>query len=87
MTSATRETIESGTGEFFTFFVDGKEFRVDKPTLKGADIMTLAGIPSEVGLLLIEEDGTQRQVAPDEVFELEPGRRFKRAPRFKRGAA
>jgi len=36
-------------------------------------------------LLLILEDGTQVQVGEDEVIELKPGRRFKKAPRFKRG--
>jgi len=85
MTTAARETMENQTGKFFTFFVDGKEFRVHEPTMTATQIMQLAGIAPEVGLLLIEDDGTQRQVPLDEVFELEPGRRFKKAPRFKRG--
>lgn len=72
-------------GKFFTFFVDDREFRVNEPTITGAQIMSLAGIPVEVGLQLIEEDGTQRAVPPEEVIELKPGRRFKKAPRFKRG--
>ena len=74
-----------GGGRFFTFFVDDGEFRVDTPTITGAAIMELAGIPQSVGLNLIEEDGTQRPVLPDEEIELKPGRRFKKAPRFKRG--
>lgn len=84
MTTATSAPSEKETGKFFTFFVDGKEFRVDEP-ITAAQIMQLAGIPVEAGLLIIEDDGTQRQVPPDEVFDLEPGRRFKKAPRFKRG--
>jgi hypothetical protein len=72
-------------GPFYTFFVDDKEFRVDEPTITGGAIMNLAGIPHEVGLILILEDGTQRQIPADEVIELQPGRRFKKAPRFKRG--
>jgi hypothetical protein len=47
--------------------------------------MELAGIPREVGLLLILEDGTQEIVGADQIIELKPGRRFKKAPRFKRG--
>ncbi len=74
-----------GTGRFYTFFVDGEEFRVDEPKITGGEIMDLAGIPHEVGLLEILEDGTQRSVAVDEVIELKPGRRYKKAPRFKRG--
>ena len=47
--------------------------------------MNLAGIPREVGLVLLLEDGTQRTFGADETIELEPGRRFKKVPRFKRG--
>lgn len=72
-------------GQFYTFEVDGREFRVETPTITGAQIMALAGIPQEQGLILIEDDGTQRTVSPDEILELRPGRRFKKRPRFKRG--
>ncbi len=72
-------------GKFYTFFVDGVEFHSEKPALTGLEIMTLAGIPPATGLLLIKEDGTQVQVAPNEIIELKPGRRFKKAPRFVRG--
>ena len=72
-------------GKFYTFFVDDREFRVNEPTMTGAQIMSLAGIPVEAGLQLIEEDGIQVPVPPEQVIELKPGRRFKKAPRFKRG--
>lgn len=85
MATAVTHEQNQESGKFFTFFVDGKKFRVDDPAITGAEIMRMAGIPLEVGLLVIEEDGTQRQVDPQESFELKPGRRFKKAPRFKRG--
>ncbi len=72
-------------GPFFTFFVDDREFHVEQAVISGAEIMNLAGIPREVGLVLLLEDGTQRTFGADETIELEPGRRFKKAPRFKRG--
>lgn len=72
-------------GKFFTLFVDDKEFHVEESTLTGAEIMDLAGIPREVGLIQILEDGSQVQIKEDEVVELKPGRRFKKAPRFRRG--
>jgi hypothetical protein len=53
--------------------------------MTGAEIMDLAGIPYSTGLVLIEEDGQQTQVHEADVIELKPGRRFKKAPRFKRG--
>lgn len=76
---------EKENGPFYTFFVDGVEYHVEESTITGGEIMDLAGIPHEVGLLQLLEDGTQRSVAVDEVVELKPGRRFKKAPRYKRG--
>ncbi len=55
-----------GRGKVFTFFVDDREFHVDEPVITGARIMEVAGIPVEAGLNLIEEDGTQRPVRPEE---------------------
>jgi hypothetical protein len=72
-------------GKFYTLFIDGKEYHVEKSELTGAEIMDMGGIPHELGLLLILEDGTQVQVREDEVIDLKPGRRFKKAPRFIRG--
>jgi len=72
-------------GPFFTFFVDDREFHIETETITGGAIMDLAGIPRDVGLILILDDGSQRAIPPDEIVELKPGRRFKRAPRFKRG--
>ena len=72
-------------GKVYTFFVDDREFQIREPSITGAQIMEMAGIPVEVGLNVIEEDGTQRPVGPGEEIELKPGHRFKKAPRFKRG--
>jgi hypothetical protein len=72
-------------GPFYTFFVDDREFHIESETITGGAIMDLAGIPRDVGLILILDDGTQRAIPADELVELKPGRRFKRAPRFKRG--
>ena len=86
MTTETEAKSKEKRGPFFTFFVDGEEFQIGEETITGAEIMNLAGIPVEVGLLLCLEDGTQENVQPDQVIELKPGRRFRKAPQFKRGA-
>lgn len=83
--AATEPTSEKGRGPFYTFFVDDREFQVTDSTITGGQIMELAGIPHSIGLILILEDGTQQQVAVEDKMELKPGRRFKKAPRFKRG--
>lgn len=72
-------------GKFFTFFVDGVEYHVEKDTITAGEIMDIAGIPRDVGLLLCNDDGTQTQLQPEDEIELKPGRRFRKAPRFKRG--
>ena len=72
-------------GKFFIFFVDDKEFRVEKESMLGGEIMNLAGIPREVGLILIQDDGTQIQINADQIVHLKPGLRFKKAPHFRRG--
>ena len=83
---ARKQSIGTETkGKFFTLFIDGQEYHVDRPELTGAEIMDLGNIPRELGLILIEEDGTQVQVKENDVVELKPGRRFKTAPRFIRG--
>ena len=77
--------IDKPKGKFYTLFVDGKEYHVSQPEITGAEIMDLAGIAYSVGLILIEENGSQTQVHEADIEELKPGRRFKKAPRFKRG--
>lgn len=79
------EARQETEGKFFTFFVDGQEFRTDKDTLTGLEIMEIAGVTREQGLILVLDDGTERPFGEDETIELKPGRRFKIAPRFKRG--
>lgn len=72
-------------GTPFIFFVDDREFTVHQSTITGGQIMDLAGIPREIGLIEILADGTQQTVPADKVIELKPGQAFKKAPRFKRG--
>ena len=81
----TEEQNSGKGGPFYTVFVDDVEYRFDHSPVTGGEIMDKAGIPYEVGLLLIHEDGSQTKIEPDEEVELKPGRRFKMAPRFKRG--
>lgn len=75
----------TGKGKFYTLIIEGKEYHVSESTLTGVQIMDLGGIPHDAGLILIHLDGTQEQISLDEVVELKPGRRFKKAPVFKRG--
>ena len=80
------QVVDDKGGKFYTFFVDDKEFHTEKPQLTGGEIMDIACIPRSVGIVQILEDGTQKQIGENEIIEFAgPGRRFKKAPRFKRG--
>jgi hypothetical protein len=72
-------------GPFYTVFVDDVEYHFESTPVTGGEIMDAAGIPHATGLILILEDGSQQSVRVDEEIDLKPGRRFKKAPRFKRG--
>lgn len=80
-------TTQKQNGQFFTVFVDEIEYRFETSIVTGGEIMDTADIPRSIGLVLINADGTQERIGADEEIELKPGRRFKKAPRFKRGAA
>jgi hypothetical protein len=65
--------------------VDEVEVSFEHEEVTGGEIMDRAGVPRAVGLVQILPDGTQQAVGADTKFELEPGHRFKKRPRFKRG--
>ena len=69
----------------FVFDVDDVTYEHDRPTITGSEIMSLAGISPNDGLIQILPDGTRKTVTPDETVHLVPGAQFKRRPRFKRG--
>ena len=57
-------------GTPYIFFVDDREFTIHQPTITGGQIMDIAGIPRENGLIEILPDGTQQKIldVPDYDF-------------------
>ena len=74
------------TGKF-KLIVDGEEYEVARELITGREIMKLGDIPVADGLIQLLPDGTQVQIAPDQVVDLKQGDHFKRPPRFSRGMA
>jgi hypothetical protein len=72
-------------GPKYHFWVDGVEHIVHESSLTVAEIKQVGGVPPDLPLLLLNDGGTEEVLADEEVIELKPGRRFARAPRFKRG--
>ena len=54
----------------FCFDVDGTTLEHDGPRITGGEIMDAAGIPRNVGLLFVSEDGSHEVVGDDEVVNL-----------------
>lgn len=85
------ELLQEATGvhtegrRVYIAFVDDQPYRFDHSPVSGREIMDAAGIPYEIGLIQILEDGSQQEVGLDEEVDLKTGHRFKKAPRFKRG--
>lgn len=89
---STQDHDESGDGDrhqdrgaVFVYDVEGTTYQHDRPKITGGEIMDIAGIPREQGLIRINEDGTTTSIAADQEVHLVPKARFKRRPRFKRG--
>jgi hypothetical protein len=71
--------------QVWVFEVDGVTYRYEHPFITGGEIMDLAGIPRDQGLVLIHDDGSQEAVPADERVHLVPAPVFRKRPRFKRG--
>ena len=58
----------------------------DKDTITLEEVAALGGWDVSQGVVIIDlEDGTERNMEPDEVFKLRPGIGFSKKIRFKRG--
>jgi hypothetical protein len=73
-----------GRAPFF-FEVDDVNYEYDHPLITGAEIMAIAGISPNDGLVQVLPDGSRKTVSPTEEVRLVPGIHFKRRPKFKRG--
>lgn len=69
----------------FVFEVDGKTYEHDRPRILGSEIMTVAEISPNDGLVQLLPDGTTVTINPDDEVKLVPGAQFRRRPRFRRG--
>jgi hypothetical protein len=84
--SAAQDDLDEDPGRaVFVFEVEGTTYEHNRPKITGGEIMDIAGIPREQGLVQINPDGTTTSITADQEVHLVPEARFKRRPRFKRG--
>ena len=65
--------------------VEGTEHPWERDTITTAEIRTLGNLPVDQPVIQEMPDGTERTLAEDARIELQPGHRYGRAPRYKRG--
>lgn len=76
---------DQGQGPKYILNIEGTLHPWDQPTVTAADIARLGGWDPGVGVLIIDEDNTERQLRLDEVIELKPGVGFAKKIRWRRG--
>jgi hypothetical protein len=76
---------DGGSGPKYFVNVEGTEYPWERNTITTAEIRTLGNLPSDQPVIQEMPDGTERTLAEKERIELQPGHRYGRAPRYKRG--
>lgn len=75
--AAADQEAAAGKNQEWAFDVDGTTYRHDHPFVTGGEIMDLAGIPREQGLVLCHDDGTQESISADQKVRLVPKPQFR----------
>jgi len=60
-------------------FIDQKKFEVDQPSLSGAQLRSLGGVPENYALFL-EQSGEDREIKPTDSVALKNGMHFYSVP-------
>jgi len=81
----TKKPMPTPNGPKFFVDIEGTEFPWNDDKITTLQIATLGGFPVSQGVILVDAEGNERNLAADETVELKPGHRFGKRPRFKRG--
>ena len=76
---------DRGHGPRYCVNTEGNEHNWSRSTITTEEIAALGGWPASQGVIQVNEDNTERTLAPGEVVELRPGHAFCRRVRWKRG--
>lgn len=79
---------EHGTdrsGQKYYLNIEEKEYEWDRNTITVEELRTLAGIQSDQPMIEEDADGTERTLTAGQSIELQPGHRYGRAPKYRRG--
>lgn len=69
----------------YTVDIEGTLYEWHNDTITVSEIANLGGWEAGTGVIEIDKDNNERQLAPDEVVELKPGHGFAKKVKWKRG--
>ncbi len=72
-------------GKKFYINIEGTEHPWDKETITVEEIRNLGGLPTDQPVIQEMPDGAEITLTGSEVINLEPGHRYGRAPKYRRG--
>lgn len=65
--------------------VEGTEYPWEKETITTQEIRILGNIPPDISVIEELPDGTERTLSEGETITVQPGHRYGRAPKYRRG--
>ncbi len=72
-------------GKKFFVNIEGTEYEWDKETISVPEIRQRGNLPTDLPVIQVFPDNTERTLEEDEVVALKPGHRFGKRVKFKRG--
>jgi hypothetical protein len=72
-------------GSKYYINIEGSEYLWDKDTISVQEIRTLGNIPADQAIVQENPDGTEVTLAENQIIELQPGHRYGRAAKYRRG--
>lgn len=81
----TKERDSQQAGQKFFVNIEDKEYPWDEGSITVTELRTLGGLPSDQPVVQELADGTERTLGADETIDLQPGHRYGRAPKYRRG--
>ena len=73
------------SGKKFFVNIEGKEYEWASSTITVAQIRQLGNIPADQQIIEEFPDGSEKTLSNSEAITLQPGHRYGRAPKYKRG--
>lgn len=72
-------------GKKYYVNIEDTEHMWPDQTISTSQIRELGALPADQGVVEEQPDGSERTLGPDEIVELQPGHRYGRRAKYKRG--